>query len=214
MFISLEGIDGSGKTTLVSEVSKRLKITPVVKKHVSSDDVFVNEQIKKIASANYPGYNAIYDPNLSYTYWTYLQCVWYTLIYDYSINPMLKNNQSCVTDGWYYKFFSKKMTDGHLSLDILERMFVQVKEPSLVILLDVNPETVIARQKHFNSAEAGGHMGKELSEESFFDYQTQMRENLLELADRHNWVKIQIEKDEALETTAARIVEEILKRKS
>ncbi|MDR2044441.1 MAG: hypothetical protein LBQ15_08760 [Clostridium sp.] len=202
MFLAFEGIDGSGKTTLTKLVADRTDMTAVEKKATSSENIFVNEQIKKIYSANYPGYNGQYDPLLSFQYWTYLQCVWYSLVYDYSISKHLKNSCDVIVDGWYYKFCARKIQEETLSLDEAEKIFLHVHKPDQVILLDVSASVAAERKKEFTHFEAGGHIGKEFTVANFIEYQEGTRAVLLDFARLHDWIVLSVQPGDSAESIA------------
>jgi thymidylate kinase len=166
----------------------------------------MNEQIKKIFSANYPGYNGKYDPLLNFKYWTYLQCVWYSLVYEYGVSPHINSERVAIVDGWFYKFIARKMQEGVLSYTQLERMFSSVPKPDLTVLLDIDPNIAAKRKSEFTFFESGGHIGQSHSIANFISYQTLTRENLLTLACNLKWDVITVDSEESPKEIANRVI--------
>jgi len=198
-FVSLEGIDGAGKTSLIKRLNELPDVGVVQKKMLSSDDHFVECQIEKIKNAMYPGFDGKFDHTMGSEYWIYLQCVWYDLIYKNLILTAEKSLKFIVSDGWYFKFIAKVEQEG-FSLEKLSEVFSLIPKPDLVVFLDVAPETACKRGKEFSYYEAGSHQGLQKSRESFLAFQSNIRNNLCRQQDG-TWVRVPVNGLETLDVT-------------
>ena len=113
MFIILEGIDGSGKTTLAQQVANQRPNTIYVsRKSISKENDFKATQQHKLFDLMWPDENGALEKTLPINYWIYLQCTWYTLLSELIISPLLQKGYDVITDGWYYKFWAKLEQEG------------------------------------------------------------------------------------------------------
>ena len=109
-FVVLEGVDGAGKTTLSREVADQLRGFDFVfcsRKEVMSGDPFIASQMNKIASLMWTDNKGATDHLLPTYYWLHLQSVWYTLLFQFVIEPLLAQRKNVVVDGWFYKFMAR-----------------------------------------------------------------------------------------------------------
>lgn len=210
-FISLEGIDGAGKSTTARIVAETLGLHEITKKSISSDDIFCNEQISKIRSANYPGYNGMYDSKMSSLYWLHLQAVWYTLVYDHAVLPKLQKNTPVLVDGWYYKFLAKIQRELTTAQIFDLSTFSLVPQPDFVIHLDLDPELALKRRSDFTHYEAGSHSGMPMGSDSFLSFQDYIRKNITKMYD-DRWSRLPIDRNDS-ELDVARNVSSIIKAK-
>lgn len=203
MFISLEGIDGSGKTTTARALSDIYGYDFVIKKKIEHSNSFVLDQYKKVLAINYPSELGENDHLMSADYWVYLQCLWYTLIFDIRIKPALEKGKTVIVDGWYYKFKSKirfEIEDEHL----LGKVFSMVPQPEKVILLDTDPEIALSRRKNYAFCEVGGHTGNELNNNNFLTFQSKVKNGILDQRDK-NWSAIIVREEWSVEEVASEV---------
>lgn len=143
MFIVFEGIDGSGKTTVIKQVIKLLKKIPKYKKHIISTrepgGTNVGEDIRKIILKNYKKIDNITE----------------TLLYAASrrqhviekIKPNIKNkiilcdrfiDSSFVYQGFIHKLDIKKILQ-------INSIAIENIKPDLTFVLDIDPKISLNR---------------------------------------------------------------------
>jgi thymidylate kinase len=207
MFISLEGIDGAGKTSVASVLAERENLIYLNKKSSQISDPFVAAQFAKIKDANYPGFNGEFDHLLSPRYWLYLQCVWYTVIYDNCVRPHLERGKTVIVDGWIYKFIAK-VTPELDHADLLGGPCSLVPAPDRVVMLDVAPSLALKRKGAFTHYEAGSHTGHGHSEDNFVRFQTEIRARLLAMQDAR-WTVLPVAEHATPAALAGQIADQV-----
>jgi thymidylate kinase len=187
MWISLEGIDGAGKSTLARGLTGRfsnLRLLP--RREISPATPYVDAAGRRLAQVMWE----IGDSrDLSSTFWLYLQGAWHVLAYEGQAK-----DQSChyITDGWFYKFLAR-LAQQDYDLTMLFHVLQLVPKPDHVVLLDVSPESAWQR-KTFRPTELGLH--KQSSEpsmedrEAFIEYQRATYHHLLAIAEKNAWTII------------------------
>ena len=206
-FIVIEGIDGSGKTTIAREVARRLggkHSAYVSRKTMPEGTGFVHAQMSSLAYLLWDGAGGHEDNLLPESYWVHLQAAWYAAFSQHVLEPAVLQS-SVIIDGWWYKLRAKLIASGREE-EWLETLFRHVPEPDHVVLLDVNVEDVWHRKRGFAPSEMGLHSGEEhLGRESFLRLQCAAAEELLKLADRLNWSVVQVGAGETEESTVSRV---------
>ena len=189
MFISLEGIDGSGKTTLAKELAKKNDdLYFVSRKDLPSVDGFIKEQMRKVASLMWTSNHGMLDHLLPTDYWIFLQLTWYCLLYEFTIKPLIESKKNIVIDGWYYKFWARLELQ-NIDIKYLKVLFSHIPAPDHVILLDVNVEDIFLRKTGFKAYEMGSHITgqSENTTTSFMEFQNGTFKNLKKYSSELDW---------------------------
>lgn len=213
--IALEGIDGAGKTTIRNCVVDLLCDLDVVGqdgKELAAMPGFARRCMAGVANLLWPGVDTARDHLLRPQYWLYLQALRYTLLSQFVVEPKLSEEGCLLVDGWYYKFYVKLRMRGFED-EFLDAVFGSSVEPDLVILLDPDVATVWQRRS-FALHEMGLHEGyPTLDRESFVHYQSRVRAALVDLANKHGWITLEVDAQDESERTAeevARVVRNFL----
>ena len=214
-FLSFEGIDGSGKTTLARATASVLASSDVSfcssKSIPLQTEPVVRSCMEQVSSLLWPKRDTDFDHLLPAEYWLHLQGAWYSLISQFQILPRLREGETLLTDGWFYKFFAKLRLRG-FELDHLEATFRDVVQPGLVILLDVDVEGVWNRKKTFRLTEMGLHHNDDypsLGRESFVHYQSQVLSKLKEIAAAQGWAQVRLDPTTSIEHNSRLLAEQI-----
>jgi len=204
--IVLIGVDGVGKTTLSRLVAKNLAelgVKELPHRTIGDAEPHVEQSMSGIADLLWPKVNTAFDHLLPAHFYIFLKAAWYSLFSELVAKPRLEQGQTLLTDGWYYKFIAKMTLDGFAE-PYLNKIFSHVSEPDLVIMLDTDIPHLWERRSDFRHHELGLHEGySELGRQSFIDYQTKVRQVLLEMAQRDGWDILWIEKDASIADASA-----------
>lgn len=188
---SLEGIDGSGKTALVTRLSQELSIATTQRKEFLCESEFINKIGSKLKDVLW---NSGDSRDLPDEFWLYLQASWHVLLRN-SIYNRFREETSVVVDGWYYKFLSKLLANGWESKDIdLQELYSLVPQPDVTILLCTSPQIAWGR-KIYRPTELGLHSPqfskRKLGQGSFIEYQSRSLDALKSMAKARNWYVIE-----------------------
>ena len=192
MFIVLEGIDGTGKTTLAASVARMLgpefDVRFQRRQHVPAADVSVTSAMTALHDLLWDRGDCSGDHMLPSSFWLHAQAAWHAASMRHAITPELSCRDALIVDGWYFKFFAKMLLRGH-SREHLDWTFAEAGAPDLVILIDRDPEEAWERRGSFNKSEMGLHQGyRDLGRASFVAYQQDVRSAFREIADRASWI--------------------------
>lgn len=198
LFVCLEGIDGSGKTTAIATAGGLLRQEgfPVVffdKKDVDFGSSYVQGHmtaLQKVIWGHPPD-----DPYLELgdMHWAYLQAAWYSAVATCKVIPLLRSGHLVLTDTWTYKFLAKLKMRPTVDFEHALSAFTQLPRPDLVIRLDIDPAVAAARKHTFSISESGNHEGLvELSAKAFTDYQRRLSMVLEEFAEQEGWASLEV----------------------
>ncbi|MBC1936707.1 hypothetical protein HCA69_10040 [Listeria grandensis] len=192
-FICFEGLDGSGKTNISNKVYSMLKeqgkeVIFINKKELEGFDPYVSQhmkQIKKILWDYAPD-----DPlsNLGDEHWLHLNIAWFAVLDYCKIQEELSKDKVVIIDNWYYKLLSRYVLKPQYQKEYIEHSFSKLRVPDKVIYLDVTPSIAAKRRTEYSITETGNMDGFEgNSSENFINYQSKVREVLLNYVKKNNW---------------------------
>ena len=194
--ISLEGLDGVGKTTCAKLLSQMLTTDENVFKYVNRKTVpVINEYIQLHMQHLYDilwGKGKVFSqaPDIAYNglnpdHWRHLMIAWYSAFEQLVILPMLKQGKCVITDGYIYKEIAKAI---YSRPDLkTEQEFDFLYKPDMTFYLVASPEECVRSSSLNNRVESGKFVG--LSGD-FISHQTKMKFIYDELAKQHHWIPI------------------------
>lgn len=202
------GVDGAGKTTLSHRIGVDLAehgVKSLSHRVISQREPYAERSMRGVADLLWPRDNTTFDHLLPAEFYVFLKATWYALFSKYVLEPELEQSKAVVVDGWHYKFSAKMMLDG-FSEQHLESIFSHVVTPDLVVMLDADIEGIWERRTEFRSHELGLHEGyAKLGRQSFTDYQNKVRAKLLDMAGRHSWEVLRLERGISIDDSYQRL---------
>jgi dTMP kinase len=203
-FIVIEGIDGSGKTTICHRLEAALQDIPVTytsRKEICTGSPQVETSMRELAAIVWPKEQS-HLAFLPSDYRVHLHAAWYILLSELVIKPKLEACRVILTDGWYYKFMAHLLVYG-CDREYLGTVFSHVLQPDYVIMLDPDVEVVWERRRNFGPVEMGLYLGyPELGKSSFVDNQSRVRSALRRLAKESGWDIVGIEDSASVDDTS------------
>lgn len=193
LFISLAGVDGSGKTTTLDMLRK-------APGHLGDSVLFLD----KVASVGKAGYAHAHLSGLreliwghpkdapvhllGEMHWMHLQAAWFHAVTHCVIRPALDAGTTIVADGWYHKFLARVALVPSLDYQRVAAFFQGVAEPDCVVLLDADPTLTASRKPSFTEIEGGNFQGDEkATRRTFQRHQSALRAKFLEEAALLGW---------------------------
>ena len=191
MFVSIEGIDGAGKTTLCNILQERFPDATVLKKkdlpHYSP--IFIRPKLDRLHDeiwGNGTGHEGEgFDRPLSDIF---LMAGWFHMIDELVIQPCLERSQLIILDGWYYKFLCRFKGRSRYEYSLLERMLIGLPSPEIGVYLDLSPPIAAKRKSVYTASECGVLDGYDsISSSNFIDYQYCQKRYFDEFAKSGKW---------------------------
>lgn len=194
-FISLEGIDGVGKTSCTSILCEKLsmdkKYVYINRKIVPSNNEYVKLHMEYLYAILW-GKGKVFSqaPNIEYNglnreHWLHLMIAWYSAFEQHVILPILEEGVSIITDGYIYKEVVKAI---YSSGDFhTEREFDFLLKPDIVFYLEALPRACIRDDSNANRIESGAFVNMH---SDFIKHQTKMKIIYDRLAAEKKWITI------------------------
>jgi len=210
--VVLEGIDGSGKTTLVPLVCQRLRppsgqALSLLKKGIEYEDAYTRAHLKRLRHVIWDERKPSVDV-MGGEHWALLIAGWYAVL---QARTLATSHDTLVSDGWYFRNIAKSLEE-HAGLDEawLRALFVPVHAPDVVVLLDVKPELALQRGRAFDPRECGERaLG---GPTDFVTYQSRIRCRMLGMAADEGWIVVTVEEEQTPEELADLIAGQIGRR--
>jgi dTMP kinase len=198
LFIGLEGIDASGKTTMSLHLEDKLnslgiKTKRLVKKYTEYENdnlTQFTETLKKLIW----GYEDDMLKSVTSQGWLYLHALWYSILTENFINSKDNNFDVIIVDGWFYKIYSRFLLKKDFDKILLNTVFNSIRKCDNVFLLNVSPQVCWSRRSCFKETEMGGY-DFEITDRkmAFINYQSKVRDQLLLLSEKEGWSNINAE---------------------
>ncbi|MEV7010661.1 hypothetical protein [Streptosporangium sp. NPDC051022] len=193
-FVSVEGIDASGKSTLASRLVEslardgrpaRLLDRATV---IGMLDGYPARHMSDLCELIWGYPKGARTSELGFDHWTHLLAAWFHAVDGLVIRPAVADGAVLVADSWLFKFTARfALTVG---LPDAERVFDGIVQPDRVVWLDVAPEICAGRRSEFRTTELGEWQGFDERNRAFITYQGRVREVYERLADAHSWHRI------------------------
>jgi len=184
VLIAIEGIDGSGKTTIVKFLADELKRRGY--NVVTFKEPTDSEWGKRVKEAKLKPEEEL-ELFLKDREWNV----------KYNIIPALKSGKIVILDRYYYSTIAYQSARG-IDLKLIKKLNERFPKPDLVIILDISPETALKRIK----------VRGEPDKFEKIEFLKKVRENFLNLKDENVFI-INAELD--LNTVKEKVLEVILK---
>ena len=171
VFIVLEGIDGSGKSSVAEYLEKEL------------ENVIVTREPSDSPAGKLAGRSSHEDTPPHYDFFLYLAD---RLYHTTEIKRWLNDGKDVICDRYWGSTSAYQAASGEISLDYtIETQRDFVKEPDLTILFDLAPEESLERISHREKKSKYENM----------DYLDRVRDNYLKLAEEYDWTIIDAGKE-------------------
>lgn len=190
MLIAFEGIDGAGKTTtnrLVAEAcqDRGYDVVHLDRGNPVVSDEWVQSHLRRLAHSLWVDARDKPIQLLGEAHWIHLMAGYYSGLVEAAVRPAEERGAAVLIDNWLYKFVVKVSTNGQRTIPQVLQLLGDLREPDVVVLLDVKPEVVTRRRTAFSANERGPIT---TGPGDATAYQSQVRSLLLDLAAERGWL--------------------------
>lgn len=185
--IILEGIDAAGKTTVSVELAKLLcdhnyRAKSISKHFDQYNDYYKNKFSKTLESLIWHDYD---DSFITTQGCLYKFALWYVILLNNYINPLLNDYDYLIIDGWFYKIYARLSLKDDIITNIAKPILNSLTVGDIVFLFDLDPNVAYTRRKSFTISELGlmENNGKDKKDykKSFIEYQNKVRNKLIDM---------------------------------
>ncbi|MDQ3233462.1 MAG: hypothetical protein M3Q07_16710 [Pseudobdellovibrionaceae bacterium] len=205
MFLSIEGIDGSGKTTLCQALTDILPDAVFLSRKSIGHNLSpeLQEILGALRSAIWPRHDFRQEP-IGTLYWFFKLMAWYTAFDRTVLRQALTEHKYVVVDGWIHRPLVKTAMRSDLAYEELLVMSKHLTQPDLTFHLEVPAADCWARRQTYCFHEMGywdGYLADD-QRQNFLDYQQTIQEKLLDFGLRYDWKRIPNAKRSVADTCA------------
>ncbi|WP_197256357.1 dTMP kinase [Paenibacillus dendritiformis] len=217
LFIPIEGIDASGKSTAIGTVVDRLHAEGIDAIKLSKRDFhtgsnYINNFMKQFKKIFWDYDNRDPLTEIPDEAWLFMHSLWHTLQNKHIIRPLKKQGKVILMDGWYYKIYARFLLKEQFNKMLLNHIFRELEQGDVIFWLDTSPETCWSRRNSFKKPELGefdAYTGS--AYDRFISFQGKVSQQYKQLACGENWIHVESEKLNESEV-AEFITDEIIKR--
>lgn len=192
MFISIEGIDGSGKTCLAEKLSdsfshygKNVKLISRKKLDYSSVP-YVGNKIQQLNDILFHCENGDNLFSIPPEAWVYLNAAWFYIVG----NNYLEENCINISDSWIYKRIARFSLLPQFEAQEVELIYRNIVKPDITFFIDTPPEETWTRRSRHSRKDFGFLITdySSCTKERYLSYQGSIYKNMCDYAERFNWV--------------------------
>ena len=216
VFVSIEGCDGAGKSTLCNDLCDRLRRAgygcAIIDKRPTFENDFLSHHVTKLGELTWAGVRLDDRRIINDLHWLYMAAAWYAVIDQHCVQPALAQNDFVLADSWYDKLLARFALKPAPVKHQASTVFRSFSRPDLTFFLDVDPAEAARRKTTFAYSETGnldGYVGA--TAENFIAYQSRVRQAYQALMTGERWVMIDAN-DCNREAVVATILNEIQQR--
>lgn len=191
--IVIEGIDGSGKTTLAEKLCERLDNAVFLnKKSVDASTEFQNQFMVSIRKVLWENDKDAPINEIEEESWLYLHLLWYHMLQENVIKRYMNQYENIVMDGWYFKFLARHIVNDKMDAEYAYTLMSRLVQGDIVMLLNISPEQCYERKNGVRLSECGIHKCSSINNprDSFCSYQQEVYDTYKILGNRFNFIDI------------------------
>ena len=198
MFIAIEGIDGSGKSSTCTAIAdilreSRREVLVIDRKHPTFSHSYISDCARKLGATLWPDTPSEPQYLLGDTHFVLLTAAWLGLIDRHIVRPALENPALVLIDGWTLKAVARHALRENVPAKLIEECFSSLSRPDLVIYLDVDESIAAGRKKTLSNAESGVNDGFTGSVNDFILYQSRVKRKMVDILDGTGSTSIKID---------------------
>lgn len=197
LFINIEGIDGSGKSSIAKKICSYYEsigkpLLYLNRKDTNFNTLYLCEHMSSISDILWSN-GAVFKKGpenriqvIPLEHWFFLTLAWYKMFECKKVLPLLNDGKNVITDGYFYKELVK-FKKGGLKKDYL-KLFNDLRKPDINILIDTTPEVSLSTKSNISIVECGKFDGLQGDEsENYILHQKELRYIYQQIANKNKW---------------------------